>query len=138
MWPVTLPSVHAPDRDVDGSPATHNHALCRRFPLPRGVTISEADAPSLPDRVIPSTRSVSRTIRRSPTDHVVGLWGSLWVRSICLFRGWSLGLTNSPRGPSACGTYLMDPGNRVIRAGRRPVLRPLAGPRQRAGSLPGR
>ena len=42
MWPVTLPSVHAPDQDVDGSPATHNHPLGRRFPpRPRGVTVSE-------------------------------------------------------------------------------------------------
>ena len=33
---MTLPSVHAPDRDVDGSPATHNHPLGRRFPPAQG------------------------------------------------------------------------------------------------------
>jgi hypothetical protein len=125
MWPVTLPSVHAPDRDVDGSPATHNHPLGRRFPPGPGASpFSRLMHRRCLTASGPSTRSVSRTIRRSPTDHVVGLWESLWVRSICLSRGGSRGLTNRPRGPSACGTHLTDPGNRAIRASRRAVLRP--------------
>ena len=107
------------------SPATRNHPLGRRFPPgPGAVTVSELVHRRCQTASGPSTRSVSRTTRRSPTDHVLGLWESLWVRSICLFRGGSRGLTNRPRGPSACGIHLMDPGNRVIRASRRPVLRP--------------
>src|SRR6185437_14345672 len=105
MWPVTLPSVHAPDRDVDGSPATHNHPPGSALPAwPRGVTVSELVHRRCLTASGPSMRLVSRTTRRSPTDHVLGLWESLWVRSICLFRGGSRGLTNRPRGPSACGT----------------------------------
>ena len=74
---------------------------------PRGITVSELVHRRCLTASGPSTRSVSRTTRRSPTDHVLDLWESLWVRSICLFRGGSRGLTNRPRGPSACGTHLM-------------------------------
>src|SRR6185437_13051857 len=43
---------------------------------PRGVTVSELVHRHRLTASGPSTRSVSRTTRRSPTDHVVGLWES--------------------------------------------------------------
>jgi hypothetical protein len=48
---VTLPGIHAPDRDVDGSPATHNHPLGRRFPPGPGASPFPSWSTSPPDRI---------------------------------------------------------------------------------------